>query len=228
MRVPEICDCPLPKLVVDVPAASAVAGLSDDELIRRHKAEKSSGLPSTSFGLLFERHHKHVVSWACRMSGDFDLARDLAQDVFLKVFKRVAAFRAESRFTTWLYTVTRNCVRDHVKARAIRPREVGGEALVESVAIASNDVVAQLEMEDARRLVRRLVHDAGLDAVEQRVLVLHYCDGMSLTAIGATLGLVNASGAKAPIVSATRKLRTAAARWSAGFRRLAVASSNFD
>ena len=224
-RVPEICDRSLPERVGDIPTPCPGAAPSDHELIRRHEAEKSSGLPLTSFGLLFERHHKHVVSWACRIGGDLDLARDLAQEVFIKVFSRVAAFRAESRFTTWLYTVTRNCVRDHVKARSVRPVEVGGEALLESLAIPGNEVVARLEAEEARRLVRRLVRDARLDPVEQRVFVMHYRDEMSLTAIGATLGLANASGAKAPIVSATRKLRAAAARWSAGSRRLPAAAS---
>jgi RNA polymerase sigma-70 factor (ECF subfamily) len=148
------------------------------------------------------------------MSGDFDLALDLAQEVFVKVFTRLDAYRAESRFTTWLYTVTRNCFRDYVKARAARPREVGEAALLTAGPVTANDAVAELEARSARKLVRRLIRNARLDETEIRAIAMHYCDDMPLGAITAALGLTNASGAKAPIVSARRKLRVAAARWT--------------
>jgi RNA polymerase sigma-70 factor, ECF subfamily len=190
------------------------AGLTptDEELIGRHHIERERAEPPTSFGLLFERHHRHVVAWACRISGDYELALELAQEVFVKVFTRLDAFRAESRFTTWLYTVTRNCFRDHLKAGAARPREVGDDALLTAAPVTANDAVAQLEAQSARRLVRRLIRDARLDETEMRVIVMHYRDDKPLDAIAAELGLTNASGAKAPIVSAKRKLRAAAAR----------------
>lgn len=167
-----------------------------------------------SFGLLFQRHHRHVVAWACRISGDFDLALDLAQDVFVKVLTHVHAFRSDARFTTWLYTVTRNCYRDHLKARAARPREVGGEALEAVEPFALNAALDRLDALQTRGLISRLVSDARLDPTEKRVLVMHYRDDMPLAAITAGLALKNASGAKGPIVSATRKLRAAAARWT--------------
>lgn len=213
-HIPEICESPLPRECTAIPSMRC-AGLTDEELIRRHYVEKAQGQPPTSFGALFERHNRHVVAWACRISGNFELALDLAQEVFVKVFTRLDAFRAESRFTTWLYTVTRNCFHDYVKARAARPREVGDAALLTAAPVTANDAIAQLEAQRARRVVVRLIREARLDDTEKLVFTMHYRDDMPLHAITAALGLSNVSGAKAPIVSAKRKLRAAAARWMA-------------
>jgi RNA polymerase sigma-70 factor (ECF subfamily) len=212
--VPEICNqCSGPWRTADHPLCAGQSP-TDAELIARHQLERQRSQPPVSFGELFERHHRHVVAWACRISGDFELARDLAQDVFVKVFTRLDAFRADSRFTTWLYTVTRNCFRDYVKARAVRPREVGEAALLTAGPVTANDAVAELEARSARKLVRRLIRKARLDETEIRAIAMHYCDDMTLDAITAALGLTNSSGAKAPIVSARRKLRVAAAWWT--------------
>ena len=213
-HVPEICDTRSAGRCSAARLGCETELLRDEDLIRRHRLEKQGGHPYVSFGLLFERHHRHVVAWACRISGNYELALDLAQDVFVKVFTRLEAFRADSRFTTWLYSVTRNCFRDYVKARAARPREVGGESLMTVAPVTTNAAVAELEAQSARRLVTSLVRDARLDDLELRAFAMHYRDDMPLSEITAALGLTNTSGAKAPIVSARRKLRAAAIRWS--------------
>lgn len=215
-HVPEICDTPRSAGGCNAPRRQwETEPLTDDELIKGHLLEKERGQLLVSFGLLFERHHRHVVAWACRISGNYELALDLAQDVFVKVFTRLHAFRADSRFTTWLYSVTRNCFRDYAKARAARPREVGGEALLMVAPVTTtNAAVAELEAQSARRLVTHLIRDARLDDVELRAFAMHYCDDIPLSEITAALGLTNASGAKRPIMSARRKLRAAAARRS--------------
>jgi RNA polymerase sigma-70 factor (ECF subfamily) len=212
--VPEICHPSMP-LCDSAAAVAARAAQTDLELIERHLLERQHGLPPVSFGTLFERYQRHVVAWACRISGNnYDLGRDLAQDVWIKAFRRIDAFRASSRFTTWLYTVTRNCFRDYVKARAARPREVDEAAIEAAPPVVANAGVAAIEARGTRALVGRLVHEARLDDLEKRVLSMHYRDEMPLDAITSELGLTNASGAKAQVVSAKRKLRSAATRWT--------------
>jgi len=77
---------------------------------------------------------------------------------------------------------------------------------------AGNDALATIEASDARAVVRRLM-DEALNETEKRVMTLHYGHEMQLDAITAALGLTNASGAKAYIVSARRKLNIAIKRW---------------
>src|SRR4029079_2057524 len=113
----------------------------------------------------------------------------------------------------------RNCCRDYAKARAARPREVGDYSVVTTPPIAENEAIRSLELESARILVRRLMLDAALDRTERRAVLLHYAGDVPVRMLTAKLQLRNASGAKAPIVSATRKLRAAVARWQSRERR---------
>jgi len=147
------------------------------------------------------------------MSGSYELSKDLAQDVFIKAWGAWDRFRGDSQFSTWLYAITRNCYRDHLKARAVRPREVGDRALTTDPPAVENDAIAALEAEHAAALVRRLMRDARLDPMEARVFLLHYGEDVPLRDVTARLGLTNPSGARAQIVSAMRKLRRSAERW---------------
>src|ERR1051325_5850215 len=172
-----------------------------------------SALRDAEVTTLFERYHRHVLAWACRMSGSYDLAKDLAQDVFVKAWTAWDGFRRDAHFTTWLYAITRNCYRDHLKARAARPREVDAEAIARRPPIVENEALAVLEAEHAATLVRRLIRDARLDPIEARVFRLHFGAGVPIDRLTASLALRNRSGARAPIVSAKRKLRRSAERW---------------
>jgi len=163
-------------------------------------------------GALFTTYHTRVVAWACRRIGNYDVARDIAQDVFIKVLTGIDSFRASARFSTWLYAVARNCCRDYVKARAARPREVGDAVLQIAPPSVENDAIARLEAASASRIVQAILREARLDAVEALAMKLHYVNDVPLPVVTAVLDLKNRSGAKAQIVNAKRKLRAAAAR----------------
>jgi RNA polymerase sigma-70 factor, ECF subfamily len=198
------------------PSLSVCAALADEELVRRHR-EDAGRSHGSHFAALFERHHKAVVAWGCRMTGNLEVAKDLAQEVFIKAFTRMDRFRGDSRFTTWLFSITRNCCRDYSKARAVRLVEVGGDALLAaSVPVAHNAGAAALDAESRRRLALTLIREARLTPLERRVMMLHYAADVPLDTLTARFGLRNATGAKALIVSAKRKLRGAVARWKRG------------
>jgi len=211
-RVPAICDvvsfggCPSR-------ASGTAETLTDEELVRRHREGRDRS-HSSHFTALFERHHRAVVAWGCRMTGNLELARDLAQEVFLKAFTRLDAFRGDARFTTWLFSITRNCCRDYAKARAARLVEVGGDALLLAAAPAAlNDGPMALETESRRALALTLIRDARLTPLERRVILLHYAADVPLDTLTARFALQNTTGAKAYVVSAKRKLRAAVSRW---------------
>ena len=152
------------------------------------------------------------MAWCYRLTGDRTQAVDLAQDVFVKVYSSLDTFRADSKFTTWLYIIARNRWRDHLRARRSRAREEPEAAMFDAEPLVGNDALAAIEASDARVLVRRLM-DEALNETEKRVMTLHYGHDMRLDAITAALGLTNTSGAKAYIVSARRKLNIAVKRW---------------
>jgi len=187
--------------------------LSDEDLIARYRLAPAAEQSRPLLEELFRRHQARVVAWCYRLTGDRSQAVDLAQDVLAKAYTNLDSFRSESKFTTWLYVIARNRWRDELRARQVRPREAEEELMESAEPSAPNDALAALQARDARAIVHRLMNDV-LDETEKRVMTLHYGHDMRLDEITAVLGLTNASGAKAYIVSAKRKLNAAVKRWN--------------
>ena len=157
---------------------------------------------------LFGRHYERVARWCLRFTGDREQAADLAQDVFLKAYRHLDSFRGASRFSTWLYTIVRNECMTRID-RSISPIDKDEViAAAASLDPPPDELVARNER--GARLREFLI--ATLEPLERRVFVLHYGDEMPLDAITRLLRLDNASGAKAYIVSARRKLARATQR----------------
>ncbi|MEI9961177.1 MAG: sigma-70 family RNA polymerase sigma factor [Limisphaerales bacterium] len=70
---------------------------------------------------LMSRHATPVFRFLCRMVGNEDDANDLAQETFVRVFKSRESFRADAKFSTWLFTIAANLARNHFRWRARHP-----------------------------------------------------------------------------------------------------------
>jgi RNA polymerase sigma-70 factor, ECF subfamily len=181
--------------------------LADDELIKEWK-RRSGAARDAVVEELFERHYERVARWCYRFTNDREAAADLAQEVFLKAHRHLETFKGTSTFSTWLYSIVRNESLNRLKR--LRTDMESEEVLADVAALeARPDALAE-----ARDLAARLKEflTANLDRTEQAVFTLHYGDDMTLDAITRLLRLDNASGAKAYIVSARRKLARAAQR----------------
>jgi RNA polymerase sigma-70 factor (ECF subfamily) len=62
--------------------------------------------PRPEFAIVFRDHYPYVVRLAARVTGDAELAKDIAQDVFIAVFRSLPNFRGESSLRTWIYQIT--------------------------------------------------------------------------------------------------------------------------
>jgi RNA polymerase sigma-70 factor (ECF subfamily) len=187
--------------------------LTDEELIARYRLAPGAERSRAYLETLFRRHQTRVAAWCYRFTGDRTLAADLAQDIFAKAYASLGSFRSDSKFTTWLYVIARNRWRDELRSRQSRPREAPEEAMGFAEPASDNAALAALDAHDARRVVHTLM-EQSLDELEKQVMTLHYGHEMRLDAITALLGLTNASGAKAYIVSARRKLSAAIKKWN--------------
>jgi RNA polymerase sigma-70 factor (ECF subfamily) len=77
-----------------------------------------------AFSLIVRAYETPVFNYVLRLVGDRSLAEDLTQEVFLRVFHGLPNFSLRSKFTTWLFQVTKNRVLDELRARERRPRAV--------------------------------------------------------------------------------------------------------
>lgn len=182
--------------------------LSDEELIREARSRSGADGSDTADCLetLFRRHYSRVAYWCLRICGDREAASDLAQEVFLRVQTRLDSFRMESRFSTWLYQVTRSVAINHGEAARRRTAPLDD---FETAAEPSDPLPGAEEILVAGQAVAglRAAMAEDLEPLEAKVLYLHYADGITLPGITELLGLENKSGAKAYIVSGLRKLR---------------------
>ncbi len=154
-----------------------------------------------------------MARWCYRFTGGRDSATDLAQEVFLKAHRSLATYRGQARFSTWLYTIARNESMSWRRRLATLPVVDDEDGLAEVPAVTP-DPEATAIAGSRRDRVHEILADV-LDDEERTVFTLHYGDDMPLDAITRLLGLTNASGAKAYIVSAQQKLARAAGRLQA-------------
>lgn len=189
-----------------------MAVLPDEELVQRYRSEGGSPHGDAFLNELFGRHHGRVAAWCFRMTGEVSEATDLAQEVFIKAFQHLESFRGQSKFTTWLYSIARNHCMDALKARAAAPALAGPSALDRVEDLQAGEIVSAMERRESELLVRQLMRES-LDETETKVMALHYVNELPLETVTRMLQLTNASGAKAYVVSARRKLARAFDRW---------------
>jgi RNA polymerase sigma-70 factor, ECF subfamily len=73
---------------------------------------------TSAYAEIVDAYKKPVVNLAYRMTGSYDDALDLAQETFLKAYSQLGRFDRRKRFFTWLYTISLNLIRNHLKRKA--------------------------------------------------------------------------------------------------------------
>ena len=142
------------------------------------KAQKGD---ERAFSLIVRAYQVPVFNYVLRLVGDRSLAEDLTQEVFLRVFQGLPRFSLRSKFTTWLFQVTKNRVLDELRAIERRPR-----------AVVNIEDAPQLEVVDAPA-ERSETIDAVWRAIEalnpdlKMALLLRDVVGLSYTEIAETL-----------------------------------------
>jgi RNA polymerase sigma-70 factor, ECF subfamily len=99
---------------VNSDSASTGTVLLGPELVKRAQAGDSN-----AFGTLFEAHRSRIYSVCLRMTSNAAEAEDLTQDAFLQAFRKIAKFRGDSAFSTWLHRIAVNTVLMHFRKNSL-------------------------------------------------------------------------------------------------------------
>jgi RNA polymerase sigma-70 factor (ECF subfamily) len=170
-----------------------------------------------AFETLVRRYDRTVLSIALRYTGDPETAKDIYQDVFLRVHTALPRFRFESQFSTWLHRITVNCCLNYHSARPGR-RDVSlesevlessngstltGRDLPEALVDASDPLRPSRSREIRRRLAIALDR---LSPQQKLVFVLRHFEGRRLREIAEVLQCAEGT-VKKHLFSGTQRLR---------------------
>jgi RNA polymerase sigma-70 factor, ECF subfamily len=144
----------------------------------------------TSFGLLLERHRGPVVHFLYRMVQNQAVSEELAQEVFLRVYRSRETYEPTAKFTTWLFRIA-----THVALNSIRDRkkEKGHESLDEDLLDGMERQVADrqptVEQEMVHEVKLREVRQAieALPAKQRAAVLMHKYEGLDYTQIAGVL-----------------------------------------
>jgi len=192
------------------PAATGVVdwnSMSDAEIMLRVREGDDSG-----FNLLIQKYHKPIVHFMFRMVHNQAVAEELAQEVFLRVYRSRQTYRAEARFTTWLYRIATNLGVNHA-------RDTKHERAAQNVYLDQPDPETGTtpDVADARATIEQeLVRDERMRAIRQHVMALperqrtavlmHKYQGLDYKQIGEVLKL-SESATKSLLFRAYQTLR---------------------
>jgi len=169
-----------------------LATLPDEDLLARFTEGDT-----TAFEVLLERYQRPIYNFILRSVRDPARAEDLLQDVFLRVIQRAEDFRGQAKFSTWLYTITRNlCIdtsrkmshRRHPSLDAPASRhEDGAPALIERVAAEQADTDRKAAGRDLQDAIARAVEDLPED--QREVFLMRQVEGLRFQDIAAIVGV---------------------------------------
>ncbi len=90
-----------------------------DELGEAEAIERAKQGDAEAFQALYDRHKRRVYSLCLRMTANTAEAEDLTQEAFLQLYRKIATFRGESAFSTWLHRLSVNVVLMHLRKKGL-------------------------------------------------------------------------------------------------------------
>ncbi len=139
-----------------------------------------------AFELLVARHQRAVYNLALRFLNDSDEAEDVAQDVFIRIYKAAATYTPDAKFTTWLYTIVRNLCFNVLRSRK--------QAVIISVDDEALPELPAKNEDPVERITRQQVQEKVMHAVSKLpenmrlVVIMSKYHGLSYDEIAGILG----------------------------------------
>lgn len=156
--------------------------LSDEELVQAIVKEKDTLL----FEVLYDRYERVVFNKCYGFANGVEEAKDMTQDVFLKLFIKLASFKGRSKFSSWLYAFTYNHCVNYVQrntAKKIERNAVSAD-IIENIGDKPVDInIEDMKVEKLKMAINKIPPD------DKMILLLKHEDGLSIKDIADALDL---------------------------------------
>ena len=164
------------------------------------------------FNYLAEKYHRPMIHFLYRMVGNQAVAEELAQEVFLRVYRARSSYRAEARFTTWLYRIATNLAVNH--ARDTRHERSAQTVYLDqpdqetgtTPDVADDEPTAEQQLLRDERMAAIRLHVMALPERQRMGVLMHKYQGMDYRQIGEVLKL-SESATKSLLFRAYQTLR---------------------
>ena len=189
--------------------------MADSDLIIR-----AAGGDSAAFQALVERHRSMVYRVAYQFAGNHFDAEDIAQEVFIKVYRSLDKFRQDAQLTSWLYRIAMNACIDHRRRKSPAASTPMGEDAEQRLLNTPEEAPGPEDCAYAGELGGVLEAEiARLPQGQRIVFVMRHHQGLKLCEIAEALGLAEGT-VKRQLHAAIHRLRgaLAAANVTAGGR----------
>jgi RNA polymerase sigma-70 factor (ECF subfamily) len=175
-------------------------GPSDNEIISRVLQGEQN-----AYAELVSRYQNFVFTLTLRLINNREDAEEVAQDVFIKAYRFLADFRGDSKFSTWLYTITHTTSISFLRKKKQQLYSLNNEKVQDAIE-NQNIRMDALPVEQKARVITVNKAIGMLSAEDAAVLTLFYKAEQSLEEIGNILGL-DPNTVKVRLHRARRKLK---------------------
>ncbi len=158
----------------------------DAQLVVRSLAGSEDG-----FEELVRRYQRPMVAYIYRMTGNYEAALDLTQDVFIKVYSSLARYSSEYKFSTWIYRIAHNVAVDYLRRHATRVQSLTSERDGETftLSIESRTPSPQAISEQTERRTEIEIVVQSLPGAYRELIVLRHAHDMNYDEIAEVTGL---------------------------------------
>ncbi|MEZ4888080.1 MAG: sigma-70 family RNA polymerase sigma factor [Chitinophagales bacterium] len=145
--------------------------MSDEEIV----AEIVRTQSATLVEVLYERYADKVFRKCISFVKEESIASDLTHDIFIKVYMKLASFKGNSRFSTWLYSITYNFCVDYTRKNSkTKTVSIDDEERVKNIEVESVDDFAHIKATRLKVLLEKIKPE------ERMILLMKYKDDMSI------------------------------------------------
>jgi RNA polymerase sigma-70 factor, ECF subfamily len=206
--LPETLSAPQPgEKIAALPGSAALDPKSDAAIMLRVAAGDEAG-----FNYLVEKYHRPMISFLYRMVHTQAVAEELAQEVFLRVYRSRESYRAEAKFTTWLYRIATNLAVNHARDTKYERTaqnvylDVPDEETGTTPEVADDEPSIEERMLRDERMAAIRKHVMALPERQRTAVLMHKYQGMDYRQIGEVLKL-SESATKSLLFRAYQTLR---------------------
>ncbi len=161
-----------------------ISDLSDEALMLRVKDGDQR-----AFGELLARYERQLLNFFYRQMGDYDGAKDLLMDTFLRIYKAADRYEPRSKFSTFIYQVARNlCINEYRKREFRKADSLDEMEEVSGIEVAGDQLnpAEVMEQEELRDMVQRALDSLPED--QRTILILSEYQGLQYDRIAQIMG----------------------------------------